>query len=570
MHYQTPTDTFVTAESIRNDEYIYFGGETVYHHEIFVDFHSQLLTSYMSFAGFTEAYNDKIDTLRNRNARQNDQTTTISTGAFTQCTNKPTQQHTSSGLIQRKRRSSVTKMNEKSIQINYIIYETMRMVFMLTDSTKYPIPRTLTDKQVKDTYFRTHNDYFYSLFTAFWTRHKTLSKTCSTNCSKVFLVDGHRKAHRFVCQQENVCDLSTEEMGAVHVGCPETPLRATELGDKRYCRLHQNQQKQPNSNQTKVDINDPNAEMIKLANEARQQEITASKEEHTCNVYRDDIINDKRLSSYGILVTFFNCSVIVGFDECPRSEGMRRVIRHLLRILEYGQLPSACMYDTACMLKLFIKNWYDTPYLKKSERTEFLSKVTFAIDRFHQPNHKQAMCKHEMRADHESHGSTFNDVDSQVAERMFSYLTNFKHSFRAYTYPKSRAFFLILFHLKNCKTTKINPDEQRIGCCVIPKDEQTTNKRNDSSIRTPQNLSHNKNLTQKPILTFISTVDDEQVEMLATEDETISPVRAQLRVLKAEQNKTLNQNNFPLRDTLQLSTNTTGASSIASKSASGK
>jgi hypothetical protein len=40
-----------------------------------------------------------------------------------------------------------------------------------------------------------------------------------------------------------------------------------------------------------------------------------------CNVFRSGINNKLKISSYGFLATFLNCSVIVGFTEQPCSEG---------------------------------------------------------------------------------------------------------------------------------------------------------------------------------------------------------------------------------------------------------
>ena len=40
-----------------------------------------------------------------------------------------------------------------------------------------------------------------------------------------------------------------------------------------------------------------------------------------CNVYRSGVNNRSKISSYGFLATFLNCSVIVGFTEQPCSEG---------------------------------------------------------------------------------------------------------------------------------------------------------------------------------------------------------------------------------------------------------
>ncbi|CAF1115217.1 unnamed protein product [Didymodactylos carnosus] len=229
---------------------------------------------------------------------------------------------------------------------------------------------------------------------------------------------------------------------------------------------------------------------LKLALEA-EKGVNDARKEHLCNVVRGDA-NNKSVSNYGILVTFSNCSVILGFDELARSESMRRVVRHLLRILKNGELPNLGMYDTACMLKLFISNWFNTKYLKKSKRTIFLSRMKLVIDRFHEENHKRDMCKTVMRADHPSHNGAFKNIDSQVAERMFSYLTNFSHCVRGYSYPKSPAFFMILFHLKNCRTTNINPNAQRIGLRVLPKNSQN-------------NVAYVSQRSSRPLITFTTT-----------------------------------------------------------------
>ncbi|CAF1083757.1 unnamed protein product [Didymodactylos carnosus] len=357
MHYIHNGESFVTAKSIKNDQFIYFGGETIYVKEKLIDFQTQLVQGHMPFASFTQAFNTKIDILR-----ENADDTTSSP---VQRTTTYRQNRTS---ILRKRRSTMTTMNDKHFQITYMIYELMQ---------------------------KGDNRFCY----------------------------GHKPslAKKPAVQKINSGPLLTQKQ-------------------------------------------------LKLALEA-EKGVNDARKEHLCNVVRGDA-NNKSVSNYGILVTFSNCSVILGFDELARSESMRRVVRHLLRILKNGELPNLGMYDTACMLKLFISNWFNTKYLKKSKRTIFLSRMKLVIDRFHKENHKRDMCKTVMRADHPSHNGAFKNIDSQVAERMFSYLTNFSHCVRGYSYPKSPAFFMILFHLKNCRTTNINPNAQRIGLRVLPKNSQ--------------------------------------------------------------------------------------------------
>lgn len=45
-----------------------------------------------------------------------------------------------------------------------------------------------------------------------------------------------------------------------------------------------------------------------------------------CNVFRSGINNKLKISSYGFLATFLNCTVIVGFTEQPCSEGSKYTI----------------------------------------------------------------------------------------------------------------------------------------------------------------------------------------------------------------------------------------------------
>lgn len=44
-----------------------------------------------------------------------------------------------------------------------------------------------------------------------------------------------------------------------------------------------------------------------------------------CNVYRSEIGIDQKNRSFGLLVTFLSCNVVIGFTESIKSEGCRRV-----------------------------------------------------------------------------------------------------------------------------------------------------------------------------------------------------------------------------------------------------
>jgi hypothetical protein len=54
-----------------------------------------------------------------------------------------------------------------------------------------------------------------------------------------------------------------------------------------------------------------------------------------CNVYRNELENDKKSRSFGYLVTFLSCSVVIGFTESIRSEGCRRITVKVFFIILY-------------------------------------------------------------------------------------------------------------------------------------------------------------------------------------------------------------------------------------------
>lgn len=75
-------------------------------------------------------------------------------------------------------------------------------------------------------YFLTIKSELYRSFVAFWTDHRRFTRRCDpTTCSKIFIVDGHQKANRLICQYKNVFDNTIPELGPVQVGCLYSPLR---------------------------------------------------------------------------------------------------------------------------------------------------------------------------------------------------------------------------------------------------------------------------------------------------------------------------------------------------------
>lgn len=110
--------------------------------------------------------------------------------------------------------------------MTWIILNIIRFVFMTPKKTVVTIPVSVRDIEECNSYFLMIKDELYRNFVAFWTQHQRFSRTChSHTCSRVFIVDGHQKANRLVCQFKNVFDCSISEMGSVQVGCLYSPLR---------------------------------------------------------------------------------------------------------------------------------------------------------------------------------------------------------------------------------------------------------------------------------------------------------------------------------------------------------
>lgn len=97
---------------------------------------------------------------------------------------------------------------------------------MTTKQTFVAVPISIRDVQEYNDYFLKIKFDLYKHFVGFWTQHRRFTKTCdSTTCSKVFVVDGHQKANRLICQYKNVFDDTIPELGPVQMGCLYSPLR---------------------------------------------------------------------------------------------------------------------------------------------------------------------------------------------------------------------------------------------------------------------------------------------------------------------------------------------------------
>lgn len=177
-----------------------------------------------------------------------------------------------------------------------------------------------------------------------------------------------------------------------------------------------------------------------------------------CTVHRDDDDRLHKRRTAGFMAVVSNCNIIIGWAESVRSEGMRRWIYQLLRILHLGgKLPSAAAYDSACTFLAYLRNQYNVS-IKPSPYVDELMSKTYCIDRFHRRNHVRPDCKTKLSCDYGDNKKFFLNQNTQVCEQLFSHYTKIKSTLRSIAWPYSNIFYCIIFHLRNCVETKIYPD----------------------------------------------------------------------------------------------------------------
>lgn len=117
-------------------------------------------------------------------------------------------------------------LDEKYFQMSWLLISIAKFIFMTTSEKVITIPMSVRDVDECNNYFLEIKFELYKRFVNFWTQHQRFTRRCDpVTCSKVFIVDGHQKANRLVCQHKEVFDNSIPEIAPVQVGCLYSPLR---------------------------------------------------------------------------------------------------------------------------------------------------------------------------------------------------------------------------------------------------------------------------------------------------------------------------------------------------------
>ena len=216
----------------------------------------------------------------------------------------------------------------------------------------------------------------------------------------------------------------------------------------------------------------------------------------SCNVYRDSTSEIRKNRTFGCIVSFLSCGITMAYDEAVRAEGMRPITRHLLRsIMHDAKMPDGIIYDAACTLELHWRKFLGTAFLRHSNNTDKLPQRR-CVDYFHIRTHTRPMCQSIMRPDDPSHEGLFDNINTQMAEQSFSFLSRFKASLRSFTHPRSTTMLMLLLHLKNCQIIGIAHTDFGIGA------------RHFSSLMKPYYASH----IVRRMLPSIATSNIQQVD----------------------------------------------------------
>ncbi|CAF2196407.1 unnamed protein product [Rotaria magnacalcarata] len=394
-------ERFVTPDVIFNQKFLHLFDHVVYECQLLVAFTNLFHEAATSFQSYSNATNSKIDQNRNSNSE--------------------------SVVWNKLNPKFFSVVCSYHLIVSFIIlcsfrlqtwtwFEICRYLFFMTDLTMIQIP-DIIQRLSHDLYYEVNTIFFYELFVKFWSHHNQ-AQSCQCQpkdqCMLNFVFDTHMKAHRLVCAHTGSCDESIVELRAVAVGCPRMPLRSSSVllknmtsteqeKCKQYCELHYKYGLELNIPQN---LNIEKAlELDQLAEEFDDNDI--------CTVHRDNDDTKHKRRTAGFMAVVSNCNVIIGWGESVRSEGMRRWIYQLLKILYLGgKLPPAAAYDSACTFIAYLRNQYGVSIQSSSYADELMHKK-YCIDRFHRRNHVRPECKTILSCEYEQNKPYFDNQNTQ-------------------------------------------------------------------------------------------------------------------------------------------------------------
>ncbi|CAF1682145.1 unnamed protein product, partial [Adineta ricciae] len=164
-----------------------------------------------------------------------------------------------------------------------------------------------------------------------------------------------------------------------------------------------------------------------------------------CNVSRTDRYCGRR-TSYGVILTMYNCGIILNFNELYRSESPTRVLHHLFTTIDCLSssvpLPKYLIYDNACGLLLTFQNRFENGHIRHTARTDVLNNMTFLVDKFHIGNHTRPMCQAQTNP---YKYPDVNGINTVVCEQTNSKLKKYQNALSSFSFPKTDPLLHLLY-----------------------------------------------------------------------------------------------------------------------------
>ncbi|GAQ93132.1 hypothetical protein KFL_013170020 [Klebsormidium nitens] len=178
----------------------------------------------------------------------------------------------------------------------------------------------------------------------------------------------------------------------------------------------------------------------------------ASGSAQSCNTLKDEHQSapGARERSAGVFAICWTCGIAFGLTELYGSEGNSQVYAFLIIMWSIlGNVPSLFGYDDGCHLARYILN--KVRFIKEKMTTiqwRFANECRVFVDKFHFPNHVGDWCQ-DMMDPYKL--SALDGVDTQVCEKLFSWMRNYKHVVRNMNKSRFTFFLLRMLQLKNEK-----------------------------------------------------------------------------------------------------------------------
>ncbi|CAF1654087.1 unnamed protein product, partial [Adineta ricciae] len=381
---------YVSRQSFYNQKYIHFGGKCVLHVDILLRYVSDLLNMYAGFENFCGAYNDTVASVSSQNARDN--------------------------VLDLKDAPLLERHLFENI---WLIYSTALSKFFLSTDTEIEIPYHLSNRDERNHFFASQITQLERDFIQYWSNHM-LKFNCGNQCCKAIVIDGFQKPDRYICNfmQELI---HSEELGDIEWGCGFRPEMIPDKDNPgywkntKYCPKHiylEHIQAAPCS----IDKDDYNVV--------------------DCNVSRTDRYCGRR-TSYGVILTMYNCGIILNFNELYRSESPTRVLHHLFTTIDCLSpsvpLPKYLIYVNACGLLLTFQNRFENGHIRHTARTDALNNMTFLVDKFHIGNHTRPMCQAQTNP---YKYPDVNGINTVVCEQTNSKLKKYQNALSSFSFPQ--------------------------------------------------------------------------------------------------------------------------------------